>query len=67
MANGTKLTVQFNGTIVIDGGTLQNADLLLNSGCHVIMKNGGSIIMRSGKKFNSPLGTIIDITNGNIQ
>ena len=67
MASGVKITVHYNGTIVIDGGTLQDADLLLNSGCHVLLKNGGSIIMQSGKHFDAPLGAIVDILNGEIQ
>ena len=67
MASGVKLTVHYNGTIVVDGGTLQNADLLLHSGCHVIVKNGGSIIMQSGKQFDAPLGATVDVLNGNIQ
>ena len=67
MASGVKLTVHYNGTIVVDGGILQNADLALNSGCHVIVKNGGNIIMRSGKQFEAPLGTTVDILNGEIQ
>ena len=56
MESGVKLTVHYNGTIIVDGGTLQNADLALNSGCHVIVKNGGSIIMQSGKFFDAPFG-----------
>jgi hypothetical protein len=67
MASGVKLTIHYNGTIVVDGGTLQNADLVLNSGCHVIVKNGGSIIMQSGKHFDAPLYTTVDVINGNIQ
>ena len=67
MGSGVKLTVHYNGTIIVDGGTLQNADLALNSGCHVIVKNGGNIIMRSGKQFEAPLGSTVDILNGEIQ
>lgn len=66
IANGVKLTVHYNGKLIIDGGTLQNADLLLNSGCQVILKNGGKIIMRSGKNFDAPLGAIVNIEYGEI-
>ena len=61
------LTVRPSGTLIIDGGTLQNAYLLLNSGCHVYVNNGGQIVMRSGRPFNYPKGSDIHISNGHIQ
>jgi len=66
MASGVKLTIHYNGTIVVDGGTLQNADLVLNSGCQVIVMNNGRINMASGKTFNAPVGAIVDISHGTI-
>jgi aspartate 1-decarboxylase len=66
MASGVKLTIHYNGTIVVDGGTLQNADLVLNSGCQVIIMNNGRINMASGKTFNAPVGAIVDISHGTI-
>ena len=67
LGSNVKLTIRPSGTLVINGGTLQNADLLLNSGCNVIINNGGHIYMRTGRTFNATLGSIINVTNGYIQ
>ena len=53
--------------ITVDGGILQNADIELNAGSKVTLKNGGTIIMRNGKDFYAPLGTIVTIDEGTIQ
>lgn len=50
----------------MDGGTLQNADLELVSGCQVIVKNNGKINMASGKTFDAPEGAVVEIPYGSI-
>ena len=55
-----------NGTLIIDGGTLQNARLNLIPGSHIIVRNNGTINMASGQTFNAPTGVIVDIQHGSI-
>lgn len=62
----TKITVQSNGELIIDGGELQNADLELNVGSKLILKNGGKINMRNGKDFYAPIGASVTIEEGEI-
>lgn len=63
----TKIIVEPNGELVIDGGTLQNADIELNVGSRLVLKNGGTIIMRKGKDFYAPIGATVKIENGLIK
>lgn len=63
----TKIIVEPNGELVIDGGVLQNADIELNSGSILILKNGGTIKMRNGKDFYSPIGATVTINEGIIE
>ena len=52
--------------LIVDGGILNNADLILDSGCSVIVRNGGVVNMASGKTFEAPAGAIINIESGEI-
>lgn len=63
----TKIIVEPNGELIIDGGILQNADIELNAGSKLILKNGGTIVMRNGKDFYAPNGTIVTIDEGTIK
>jgi len=63
----TKIIVEPNAELVIDGGILQNADIELKVGSKLILKNGGTITMRNGKDFYAPIGTAVTIEEGEIQ
>lgn len=63
----TKIIVEPNGEFVIDGGTLENADIELYSGSKLVLKNGGTIIMRNGKDFYAPTGATVTIEEGMIK
>ena len=65
MASGVKLTIHYNGTIVVDGGTLQNADLVLKPGATLDIINGG--IIENQNDFIAPLGAVVNISNGQIR
>jgi hypothetical protein len=60
----TKIIVEQNGELLIDGGELQNADIELNSGSKLVLKNGGTIKMRNGKNFSAPIGASVTIEEG---
>ena len=55
-----------NGTLIVDGGTLQSANLELIPGSHVIVRNNGTINMASGRSFDAPIGVIVDIQHGTV-
>ena len=61
-----KIIVEQNGELVIDGGELQNADIELNVGSKLVLKNGGTIKMRNGKNFYAPIGASVTIEEGEI-
>ena len=61
-----KLTVKSGGTFIVDGIIIDNVELSLESGSHLIVKNGGTLKLRSGKSFYAPTGAIVDISSGNI-
>lgn len=67
MYGNTKIIVEPNAELVIDGGLLENADIKLNDGSKIVLKNGGTIIMREGKNFYAPIGAIVKIENGLIK
>lgn len=65
--DNVKIVVQPTGILVINGGILNNSDLLLNTGSHVVVSNGGIVNMRSGRDFYATTGVSVDVTNGVIQ
>ena len=54
------------GTLIVDGGTINNADITLVPGCTVIIRNNGKINMAYGKSFEAPKGAIVQIDQGEI-
>lgn len=54
------------GTLIVDGGTIQDANLTLVPGCALILRNGGIIRMASGKTFEAPVGAIVSVESGEI-
>ena len=63
MSNGC-IFVDGNGKLVIDGGKLSNAELVLKPGASLQIVNGGIIETRSG--LVAPLGVSVEIDNGQI-
>ena len=60
----SRIRVCEGGKLIVDGGTLQNADLTLVPGCTVIIKHNGIINMASGKEFQAPVGAVVIIESG---
>lgn len=56
----------FGGTLIIDGGVLANADIVLNPPCSLIIRNGGTIFMKKGKDLVIPVGCVTNIEEGQI-
>ena len=66
MSGNGKIRVCEGGTLIVDGGTIQNANLTLVPGCSVILRNGGVINMAMGNTFKAPVGAILNIESGEI-
>lgn len=59
-----RLIVEDDGVLVIDGGTLSNADIEMKPGATLQLINNGIIETRNG--FEVPRGAIVDIIYGQI-
>lgn len=66
MGDNDTITIFANGTLIIDGGTLQNAHLDLRPGCHLIIRHNGSTNMPIGSAFEAPQGVLVDVEYGSI-
>ena len=64
MMSNNCIIVEEGGKLIIDGGTLSNAELELKTGATLQIINGGIIETRNG--FFAPIGVIVDIVNGQI-
>ena len=60
------ITIESGGQLIIDGGIITNANIVLSSGGKLEIKNGGKLIMRTGTDFYAPVGALVDITYGEI-
>jgi hypothetical protein len=60
------IIVENGGKLIIDGGIWANAKLYLNSGSTLEIKNGGKIYMSSTRNIEAPIGSIVNIENGEI-
>ena len=64
LMGNSRVIVEAGGKLIIDGGTLSNADLMLKAGASLQIINGGVIETRSG--FAAPEGALVNIENGKI-
>ena len=46
-----KIYIESNGQLIVDGGVVTNADINMSSGGKITLKNGGIIVMQTGKDF----------------
>ena len=66
MTGNASIRVCEGGTLIVDGGIIQNADITLIPGSTMIIRNGGTIRMASGKSLEIPIGVEADIEEGSI-
>lgn len=64
LMGNSRVIVESGGVLIINGGTLSNADLVLKAGASLRLINGGVIVTQNG--FKAPVGATIDIINGQI-
>lgn len=60
------IIVESGGVLTIDGGTLNQARLTLNSGSTLNMLNNGTINKASRENVYAPVGALVNMTNGKI-
>ena len=63
----TSITVEAGGTLVIDGGLLANAKINLFSSSHLILRHGAIIYLNKDHDFTAPIGSIVEIEEGEIR
>lgn len=63
---GNGLITVCNGGKLNISGTLDNANVVLQSGAQVLVSGGGKINLASGKTFDAPSGAVVDITCGEV-
>jgi hypothetical protein len=55
------------GILIVDGGVLANANILMGSQGKLKIRNGGSIYMKKGLDFEVPVGCELEIDEGQIR
>lgn len=60
------ITIESGGELIIDGGTITNADISFATGGKLTIKNGGKLVMRTNTDFVAPVGALVEIENGEI-
>jgi hypothetical protein len=64
MRGNSDVIVESGGKLIINGGKLSNANLVLKPGSSLQIINDGIIETRNG--FVAPVGVLVDIGNGRI-
>lgn len=67
MRDGYRIYVLEGGTLEVDGGTIQNADVLVKSGGTLNIKNNGGIHLNRHGKLNAEKGAIVNALYGEVQ
>lgn len=67
MRDGHRIYVLEGGTLEVDGGTIQNADVLVKSGGTLNIKNNGGIHLNRYGKLNAEKGAIVNALYGEVQ
>lgn len=64
LMGNSRVIVESGGKLIIDGGMISNADIVLKPGASLRILNGGIIETRNG--FEAPIGATVDVLNGKI-
>ena len=65
LTDNNRIIVDAGGKLIVDGGTLSNADIIVKPGATIRLIHEGMVVTRRG--FTAPLGAIVDINSGKIQ
>ena len=64
LTGNNRIIVDAGGKLIVDGGTLSNADIIVKPGATIRITHEGMVMTRRG--FKAPLGAIVDIKSGKI-
>ena len=67
LAGDSKIRVCEGGILIVDGGTVNNAKIDLVPGCHITVRNNGTINMAASEDFSAPQGAVVEVESGTIQ
>lgn len=67
MRDGYRIYVLEGGTLEVDGGTIQNADVLVKSGGTLNIKNNGGIHLNRYGKLDAEKGATVNALYGEVQ
>lgn len=60
------ISIEGNGELIIDGGTLTNAVINVSPGGKLTIRNNGKVVMRTNTIFSAPIGALVYIESGGI-
>ena len=66
LTDNAQIRVCEGGTLLVEGGILDNADIVMVPGSQLIIKDEGVINMAPGKKLSVPKGVTVNIESGEI-
>lgn len=61
------ITIESGGELVIDGGVITNANVIILAGGKLTIKNNGKMVMRTKTDFHAPVGAFVVIEHGEIR
>ena len=64
LTGNNRIIVDAGGKLIVDDGTLSNADIIVKPGATIRITHEGMVMTRRG--FKAPLGAIVDIISGKI-
>ena len=67
MRNGCRIYVLEGGTLDVDGGTVENADILLKPGSVLNVKNNGNVLLNKYGKLNAEQGATVNALYGEVR
>lgn len=60
------ITIDNGGKLIIDGGTITNAYIVMNAGSQLKFINDGLLVCRSNTNFYAPSGALVEMNHGKI-
>lgn len=67
MKRNATIRVQNGGKLIIDGGQIQEADIVIENGGTLIIDNGGLIRLKHDGQYLTQVGAKVSINNGKIE
>ena len=66
MYKDVDIVVESGGTLTIDGGTIEQANITLKKGANIVIKNNGTLLLNSNDNFVVESGATVNIEEGSI-